>query len=146
MVSRDGRKLLVANYSMGDGGPGQAVVIFGIRADGGLTAPLASIARTGNGPDPGRQERSHAHSVTELLTPDLAVVADRGTDSLVTYRIDSDGALTEVVVVSTAPGAGPRHVTLHPNGRLLFVMKELDSTIASYRVDPVSGSLARLDV
>ena len=145
MVSRDGAKLLVANYSMGNGGPDQAVVVYGIRPDGGLTVPLASITRSGTGPDATRQERSHAHSVTELLTPGLAVVADLGTDSLVTYRIGADGELTEVASVPTAPGAGPRHVALHPNGRLLFVMNELDSTVASYRIDPETGVLTALD-
>jgi 6-phosphogluconolactonase len=145
MVSSDGAKLLVANYSMGNGGPDQAVVVYGIGPDGGLTAPLASITRSGTGPDATRQERSHAHSVTELLTPGLAVVADLGTDSLVTYRIGADGALNEVASVQTAPGAGPRHVALHPNGRLLFVMNELDSTVASYRIDPETGVLTALD-
>jgi 6-phosphogluconolactonase len=43
MVSRDGRRLLVANYGMGSGGPGQSVVVFGIRPDGGLTPPIASV-------------------------------------------------------------------------------------------------------
>jgi 6-phosphogluconolactonase len=146
MVSRDGSKLLVANYSMGNGGPDKAVVVYGIGTDGGLTAPLASITRSGTGPDASRQERSHAHSVTELLTPGLVVVADLGTDSLVTYRLGADGSLTEVASTQTAPGAGPRHVALHPNGELLFVMNELDSTVASYRIDPRSGVLSPLDV
>ena len=145
MVSRDGAKLLVANYSMGNGGPDQAVVVYGIRPDGGLTSPLANITRSGTGPDAGRQERSHAHSVTELLTPGLAVVADLGTDSLATYRIGADGALTQVASTQTAPGAGPRHVALHPDGKLLFVMNELDSTVASYGIDPGTGTLTALD-
>ncbi len=34
------------------------------------------------------------------------------------------------------PGAGPRHVALHPNGRFVFVMNELDSTVASLALDP----------
>lgn len=145
MLSRDGGKLLVANYSMGNGGPDQAIVVYGIRPDGGLTAPLASVTRSGAGPDTSRQERSHAHSVTELLTPGLAVVADLGTDSLITYRFGTDGALAQIATAQTAPGAGPRHVALHPNGKLLFVMNELDSTVASYRIDPETCSLTALD-
>jgi 6-phosphogluconolactonase len=145
MISRDGSKLLVANYSMGNGGPDKAIVVYGFAPDGGLTAPLASITRSGSGPEASRQERSHAHSITELLTPGLAVVADLGTDSLVTYRIADDGSLTEVASVQTAPGAGPRHIALHPNGRLLFVMNELDSTVTSFAIDPESGALAPLD-
>ena len=63
-ITRDGSKLLVANYGMGEGGPDQSVVAYGIRADGALTAPLASVAHKGAGPNPDRQERAHAHSVT----------------------------------------------------------------------------------
>src|SRR5262245_32685656 len=33
-VTRDGTKLLVANYGMGEGGPDQAVGVYGIRPDG----------------------------------------------------------------------------------------------------------------
>lgn len=145
IISRDGSKLLVVNYSMGNGGPDKAVVVYGIGPDGGLTAPLTSVTRSGTGPDTSRQERSHAHSITELLAPGLVVVADLGTDSLATYRVNADGLLTQIASIQTAPGAGPRHMAIHPNGKLLFVMNELDSTVASYRIEPQSGSLSPLD-
>ena len=145
MVSRDGTKLLVANYGMGSGGPDQSVTVFGIRPDGGLTSPLASVAQSGAGPDASRQERSHAHSVTETMTPGMAVVADLGADTLTTYRIAQDGGLIRAAVTRTASGAGPRHVVPHPNGRLLFVTNELDSTIASFRFDPETGMMTELD-
>lgn len=145
MVSRDGSRLLVANYGMGNGGPDQSLAVFGIRADGGLTPPVASVQQKGAGPNAERQERSHAHSVTELLSGGLAVVADLGADTLTTYRLQADGSMEQVAVSSTAPGAGPRHVALHPNGRLILLMNELDSTVASFRLDPASGALNQLD-
>jgi 6-phosphogluconolactonase len=145
MVSRDGSRLLVANYGMGSGGPDQSVVVFGIRPDGGLTAPVASVRQQGTGPDAGRQERSHAHSVTELIGGGLAVVADLGADTLTTYRLKQDGSLQQLAVSKTAPGAGPRHVALHPNGELIFLMNELDSTVASFRLARASGALTQCD-
>ncbi|TIT29410.1 MAG: lactonase family protein, partial [Mesorhizobium sp.] len=42
-------------------------------------------------------------------------------------------------------GAGPRHVALHPGGRFVFVMNELDSTIVSLALDDVSGRLTVID-
>lgn len=144
-VSRDGTKLLVANYGMGEGGPDQAVAVYGIRPDGGLTAPLASVAHEGTGPNADRQERSHAHSVTETIGGGIAIVADLGIDALVTYRLGDDGALEPLVETALKPGAGPRHVALHPNGRFVFVMNELDSTVVSLALDAGSGSLAFLD-
>jgi 6-phosphogluconolactonase len=143
-ISRDNRKLVVANYSMGNGGPDQAVAVYGIRDDGGLTPPISSLAREGTGPDRDRQERSHAHSVTEL-DGQVIVVADLGTDSLVAYRLALDGAMQEIAVTKTAPGAGPRHVAVHPNGQFLFVMNELNSTISSFAFDTHNGKLTAID-
>lgn len=143
-VTRDGRRLIVANYSMGAGGPDQSVVVFGLRDDGGLTPALASVAHEGDGPNKDRQERSHAHSVTEIAD-NIIVAADLGTDSLISYRLEQDGMLRRIARTKTAPGAGPRHVALHPTGRFLFTMNELDSTIASFAVDAESGALTAID-
>lgn len=144
-ITRDGSKLLVANYGMGTGGPDQAVAVYGIREDGGLTPPLDSVEHEGTGPNAARQERSHAHSVTESITGNIAIVADLGIDCLVTYRIEADGSLTPLLETGLKPGAGPRHVTLHPNGRYVFVMNELDSTVVSLALDAGTGGLAFID-
>jgi 6-phosphogluconolactonase len=40
-----------------------------------------------------------------------------------------------------APGAGPRHFTFHPNGKLAYVINELDSTITAFRYDAEKGTL-----
>lgn len=145
MITRDGSKLLVANYAMGDGGPDQSLVVYGIREDGGLTAPLASIAHVGSGPNAERQERSHAHSFNELPEGGLAIAADLGLDKLVAYRIGDDGGLEETAETAAAPGSGPRHMAFHPGGRFAFVINELDSTICLYALDASSGKLALID-
>lgn len=43
-----------------------------------------------------------------------------------------------------AKGSGPRHFTFHPNGRLAFVICELNSTIVSVRFDADRGSFSPL--
>ena len=144
-ITRDGTKLLVANYGMGEGGPDQSVAVYGFSDSGALTPPLASVVHSGTGPDAGRQERAHAHSVTETMAGGMAIVADLGIDRLVSYRIGADGSLTRLAESALAPGAGPRHVALHPNGRFVFVMNELDSTVVSLSLDPVSGKLTIID-
>jgi 6-phosphogluconolactonase len=144
-LTRDGSKLLVANYGEGAGGPDQSVAVLGIRDDGGLTPPLGSIRHEGTGPDPARQERSHAHSVTETVAGGLCIVADLGLDLLAAYRIEPDGRLTPVARTATAPASGPRHLALHPNGRFVFVSNELDSTVAALALDPATGALALID-
>jgi 6-phosphogluconolactonase len=146
-LTRDGRFLMVANYGMGSGGPDQSLAVFGIRDDGGLTPPVASVAHQGTlGPHTARQERRHAHSITETVGGGLAIAADLGLDELITYRIGSSGSIERIATLALSPGAGPRHVAMHPNGRFVFVMNELDSTVASLSLDPATGALALVDV
>jgi 6-phosphogluconolactonase len=144
-ITRDGTKLLVANYAMGEGGPDQSVVVFGIREDGGLTAPLASAAHRGSGPNADRQERSHAHSINETVQGGIAIVADLGLDRLISYQVGPNGSLERIAETAVTPGAGPRHVALHPDGRFLFVLNELDSTAASFALDSATGRLTAID-
>jgi 6-phosphogluconolactonase len=42
-------------------------------------------------------------------------------------------------------GAGPRHLAFHPTLPLVFVSNELDSTVATLRLDAESGKLSPLD-
>ncbi|RWJ75048.1 MAG: lactonase family protein [Mesorhizobium sp.] len=106
-----------------------------------------NFARThaGTGTDTTRQERPHAHSVAETVAGGVAIVADLGIDRLVSYRIGPDGSLTRLAESALAPGAGPRHVALHPGGRFVFVMNELDSTVVSLALDEASGRLTVID-
>lgn len=42
-----------------------------------------------------------------------------------------------------APGAGPRHAVFHHDGRILYVINELNATITALEYDPNSGQLGR---
>lgn len=149
-LDRTGRFLFAANYSLypepDDRLPDQSVVVMPIRADGGLGPAVCSRAHSGSGPNPARQERSHAHCV--LASPDNAhvLVADLGIDQLVVYRFDAaSGALSETPASFTMKaGAGPRHFAFHPSARYVYAINELDSTIAALAFDAASGGLASL--
>ena len=52
----------------------------------------------------------------------------------------------EPAVVKTRPGAGPRHLAFHPAGRQLYVINELDNTIAVYDFDATTGRLVERQV
>jgi 6-phosphogluconolactonase len=144
-----GRFLLVANYAMGvaeDEGPGQAVVVFPLRPDGGLAPAVSSAPHTGRGPNAVRQERAHAHCVR--VSPDnrFAIVADLGLDALFAYPFDAGtGRLGQPRRTDVTPGSGPRHFLFHPNGALALIVGELDSTVTSLRYDAASGGFATLD-
>ena len=145
---RTGRFLLVANYSIGglDDLPGKSIAVFPLRPDGGVDPAVASAAHSGTGPDPVRQERSHAHCVMAAPDNRYVVVADLGIDKLVSHRFDAaTGGLAPGASSAVAAGAGPRHLVFHPNGRLAFVINELDSTIDALAFDAAAGAFTVLD-
>ena len=140
---RERRHLLVANYAMGPVGEGPdcAAVVYPIRPDGGLGAPASWVKHEGRGQHVERQERPHAHCVVASPDNRFVVVADLGLDALFTYALAPDGVLsaTPVAVTSLPPGAGPRHLVFHADGRHALVICELDSTVRSFRYDAASG-------
>jgi 6-phosphogluconolactonase len=129
-IDRSGQLALVANYS------GGSVAAYTLEPDGRLSAPTAFVQHAGSSVNPQRQEGPHAHSIQPDPDNQFAVALDLGIDQILLYRIDpARGTLSpgEPPFVATTPGAGPRHLAFHPNGRVAYVINELDSTIASYR-------------
>ena len=46
--------------------------------------------------------------------------------------------------VHTKEGAGPRHFTIHPNGRWAYLITETTATIGQYDVNPATGQLTEI--
>src|SRR3984957_3535908 len=140
-VDKTGKYVLVANYTSG------SVAAFPIRDDGGLGEASAFVQHTGHGTNPERQEGPHAHSID--LSPDnrFAIVDDLGLDETLVYRFDSaSGSLTanDPPFAHAAPGAGPRHFALHPNGNFGYVIDEMGSTVSVFSFDAAGGVLRPL--
>ncbi|WP_424475008.1 lactonase family protein [Oceanobacillus kimchii] len=85
------------------------------------------LKHEGNGPHK-RQEKPHVHYTG--FTPDgrYVVVADLGTDELVTYRIEGD-SLSHVSTLNVTPGSGPRHIVFHPDKPVAYLLTELSSEV-----------------
>src|SRR5271165_266895 len=137
-VDKTGKYVLVANYTTG------SIAAFPILGDGRLGQPSAFIQHAGHGQDPQRQEGPHAHSID--LSPDnrFAIVDDLGLDETLVYKFDSSkGSLTpnDPAFAKAAPGAGPRHFALHPNGKFAYVIDEMASAVSAFNYDPASGVL-----
>ena len=98
------------------------------------------------GPNAERQDVSHPHMI--VTTPDnrLAVVPDLGTDKVYLYALDTAaGRLSLSRTLDLPPGAGPRHVAFHPTLSRMYVINELDSTLATFAWDE-DDSWTRLSV
>lgn len=100
--------------------------------EAGLPGGIVShIASQGTGPNPERQKGPHAHGVyfdpenARLLVPDL------GIDQVLVYPfIVATSKLGDALPpITTAPGAGPRHLAFSPDGKHVYVINELDNTI-----------------
>ncbi|WLT32958.1 lactonase family protein [Geothrix sp. PMB-07] len=140
-LDRSGRHLFVANYT------GGSVAVLPLEMDGRLKEASDLVQHVGTVVDPKRQGAPHAHAVT--LSPDerFAFVTDLGLDRIFSYRFDATkGTLSpnEVPFARVAPGAGPRHFTFHPAGRLAYAINELQSSVTAFAFDPKLGALLEL--
>jgi 6-phosphogluconolactonase len=131
-----GKWLIATNYGSGN------AAIYPLQPDGSLGDMTDFVQHHGKGPNAARQESSHAHS--SIFSPDnrFVIIADLGIDQLVIYKFDtSTGKLHPHTSVKTKPGAGPRHLTFHPNGKFMYAANELDNTVTLYDYDAIQGNL-----
>ncbi|MBM3494532.1 MAG: lactonase family protein, partial [Armatimonadetes bacterium] len=141
-MAKSGRRVLLANYGSG------TVAVLPIKEDGALGDACCVIQHAGSSVNKSRQEGPHAHSINLDRDNRFALACDLGTDEVIVYRFDSrTGALTrsDSPPAKVAPGAGPRHLAFHPAGRFVYVINELDSTIAAYRFDQAGGALTLIE-
>ena len=141
-VDRTGHTVLVANYTTG------SIATFTVRQNGRLDAARTIVQHEGHGPNADRQAGPHAHCIITDPTNRHVLAADLGVDGVLIYQFDErTGSISTVANgVAANPGAGPRHLVFHPNGRFLYVINELDSTLVVYRYDGEHGSLDQVQV
>ncbi|HJT77331.1 MAG TPA: lactonase family protein [Gemmataceae bacterium] len=138
-VDKTGKALLVANYGSG------SVAALPVEADGSLGAAASFDQHRGSSVNPQRQKEPHAHSI--VISPDnrYAFSADLGTDQIYSYKLDPAKAkLTpnDPPFARAPAGAGPRHLTFHPNGKRLYAINEMGNSVTVFDYDAGPGTLA----
>jgi len=101
----------------------------------------------GSGPKE-QQKGPHAHCVIFDRAERYAFASDLGIDKVMLYRVDrATGKLTPAKqpFAELKAGAGPRHLSLHPSGKFLYVISELDSTMSSFNYNEREGTLTMID-
>ena len=134
-----GRYVLVANYS------GGTVAVLPVAADGQLEAATCVIHHQGSSIRP-EQEGPHPHMIRPSVDGRFVLVTDLGTDQVLVYRLDtSTGQLAPneqgTAAVSEIPARAHAISRSLPNGRTLYVINELNSTVTVYDYTPERGEL-----
>lgn len=117
--------ILVANYTGGNVG------LLSLKDDGTISRLLDTqdhIVDFNNT----NQKKSHAHA--SLFEPNTSniISINLGTNELIFSYIDTVEnklKLLEQARLKMEEGAGPRHLSFHPNGKWIYVINELNSTI-----------------
>jgi 6-phosphogluconolactonase len=127
-VTVDGPWVMVANYTSG------TVAVLPIKADGSLGAAVDT-----------ETVGSLAHMILPAPGNRFVFVPCKGSDYVAQFTFDATtGQLTPnaVPTMSTATGAGPRHLAFHPDGTTAYLIDETDSTMSQLSFDATAGTLS----
>ena len=140
-VEQTGRYAIAANYM------GGSVAILPIEEDGSVGPATDWVQHVGSSVNPDRQGEPHAHSFTPDPANRFALACDLGLDQVLVYGLGlENGTLppNDPAFATVHPGAGPRHLDFHPNGRVVYVINEIGNTITVFGYDQERGALAEL--
>ncbi|WP_432262541.1 lactonase family protein [Cupriavidus sp. TMH.W2] len=129
-VDDGANRLYVANYTSGE------VLAFSLDPDRMPRAEPVVLRRHGSGPRKDRQEGPHAHCAVAGPDGTSVYLCDLGTDTVARHPIRGGHVATAPdLELRATPGAGPRHLAFDASGDFLFIVNELSSTVALYRID-----------
>jgi 6-phosphogluconolactonase len=110
--------------------------VIGIAADGTLGSSSCLV-------DSGRE----SHCTVFDPSHRFLFVPTRGDNWIAQYRYDEARQVltpNDPPTVPATPGAGPRHLTFHPNGRWAYLVNELSLSLTVYALDAERGTLRAL--
>jgi 6-phosphogluconolactonase len=135
--------LIVSNHLSGH------LAVLPVLADGTL-APVGHTVPFPGEPGPHRKEQPFSKPHFNAFTPDgrFVLVPDKGLDRVFTLAWNAGRPhLAEPQPWYTArEGAGPRHLALHPTQPWVYVVNELDNTMAACALDPTTGALTPFQI
>ena len=136
-VDPRGRFAYVANYGQGN------FAIYPIGADGALGKAKQVLQFQGSGFDTALQKAPFVHSVIPSADGKFIYASSLGLDRIMVYGVSDSGAFLPArpPYVSSTPGAGPRHLAIHPSGRFAWSVEEITTSVAAYDRDPETGAL-----
>lgn len=124
----DANHILVANYE------GGTIAVFEKAADGSIGGIRQVVVHRGSGPNRDRQKKAHVHTVRFSPDKKYVLANDLGADevSIYDYSPSTDEVLTLKNQYKMKPGSGPRHLAFSPDGKFVYVLHELDGSLAAF--------------
>ena len=128
-VDARGKYVFAANYG------GGSVTALPVESDGTLGPDIQDIKHEGKSI---ARKKPFVHSV--IVSPDnkYVLTADLGTDKINIYRFNArnrpqalSAAIQPFAILD--PGAGPRHITFHPNKKFLYAVTEINSKVYAFK-------------
>ena len=141
-LDRTGKNALVANYAGGN------VAMLPVRPDGQLDPASATDQHQPPLGPHKNQDKPHAHCFIAAPDNRYAFAVDLGTDKVYSYRLNAPQNQAQVQPTPAfvaKPGAGPRHLTFHPNGRWAYLENELNSTITALAYNAATGTFQEIE-
>lgn len=130
-TDRSGHWLFAASYQ------GDQLTVSRIGADGRVTGAPTQVIPTGR----------HAHAILPAPSNRHVLATSLGGGVVMQFAFDAEsGRLTAntPAALPIRPGAGPRHLRFHPNGRVVYLLNELDASVDVLAFDSESGTLSPL--
>ncbi|HEU4859045.1 MAG TPA: lactonase family protein [Chitinophagaceae bacterium] len=131
-IDKNGKWVIVGNYSSG------TIAVYPTNKDGSLGSATDSVLHEGSSVNSERQEAAHVHATVLNKNNKTLYVPDLGMDMVAMYNLDNKtGKLKEFPTpfVATEPGAGPRHLDIHPNGKYAYLMEEMNGAVSVYKIE-----------
>jgi 6-phosphogluconolactonase len=126
-TDRAGRVLFAASY------PGHKLTVSPIDAQG-VVGPARQVL----------ENHTNAHAILPDAQNRYVLATTLGNDLVNVFRFDAAGGKLEPHAppsVALKAKTGPRHLAFHPNGRLVYVLGELDATVHVFDYDAGAGRL-----
>lgn len=129
-IDKGGRWVIAGNYSSG------SLAVLPVSAKGMLAKATTIIKHSGTGKDSSRQEAPHVHCTFLSKDNRWLFVPDLGIDKVMIYSFNpATGKLAPAKkpFAASPAGAGPRHITFHPNNKWAYLVEELSGTVEAYK-------------
>jgi len=127
---KSGKWIANANYT------GGSLAIHPLLENGQIGTETQVITFTDSSVNKERQEKSHVHQSVFSPGHDYIFFPDLGADKIRCFQFDKNKEKplqpAAVPFTRTIPGAGPRHMTFHPNGKFTYCIEEILGMIDVY--------------